>query len=251
MIAKIVSGGQTGVDRAALDVAIELGVPHGGWIAKGRMTEEGRLPERYHLQETTSIDYAQRTELNVVDSDGTLMLSHGKPTGGSALTQELARKHRRPCLHVDLSDTGDSKAIGIISTWIDARGIKTLNVAGPRASEDPTIYGITKRILKSVMARYLPKTLQEAVERLVSELSLKDKTAMARMGKDGLPTLYASLGGYIQRRFGLWSGNPELMASCRFASGNKDLNEAEASVHIIKELWKRLRETHGLTVVDK
>jgi len=102
MIERIISGGQTGADRAALDVAIELGIPHGGWIPKGRKTEEGRLSDEYHLLEATSTDYAQRTELNIVDSDATLIMSYGPLTEGSALTQELARKHRRPCLHIDL-----------------------------------------------------------------------------------------------------------------------------------------------------
>ena len=95
MIDKIISGGQTGADRAALDVAMELGIPHGGWIPQGRRTEEGKLPEGYRLRETKSIDYAQRTGLNVVDSDGTLIASHGELAGGSALTQKMAAKRTR------------------------------------------------------------------------------------------------------------------------------------------------------------
>ena len=90
MVKKIISGGQTGADRAGLDIAIEWGIPHGGWIPKGRKTENGRLPIRYHLKEINAIDYTQRTELNVVDSDGTLLFSHGVLKGGSALTQEFA-----------------------------------------------------------------------------------------------------------------------------------------------------------------
>ena len=249
MIKKIISGGQTGADRAALDVAIELGIPHGGWIPMGRKTEDGRLPAEYRLLETTSIDYSLRTELNVLDSDGTLIVSHGDPTGGSALTQELARKHRQPCFHVDLDVISDSKAAEIITSWIDARKIKTLNVAGPRASKDPRIYGATRRVLKAVIVRYLPLTVEQAVERLISELPLKDKAGMARMEEDELSALNLTIGAYIRRRFGLWSGNGELIASCRIVSGNKNLHEDDASAVIIRELWKQLRETHALKPV--
>jgi predicted Rossmann-fold nucleotide-binding protein len=81
MIKKIISGGQTGADQAALDVAIELGIPHGGWIPKGRKTEAGRLPEKYHLKEMPTAEYRKRTEQNVIDSDGTLIISHGELNG--------------------------------------------------------------------------------------------------------------------------------------------------------------------------
>ena len=130
MLQKIISGGQAGADRAALDVAIEYGVPHGGRIPKGRRTENGRLPDRHFPKETKNIGYPQRTELNILASDGTLIFSHGKMVGGSALTQKLATKHSRPCLHVDLNEISAYKAVEIIRTWIDVKGIKILNVAG-------------------------------------------------------------------------------------------------------------------------
>ena len=96
MLRKIISGGQTGADRAALDAAIELGIPHGGWIPKGRLTEDGPLPDRYQLVEMPTASYPKRTEQNVIDSDGTLIVTHGKLTGGSALTQKLARSMDAP-----------------------------------------------------------------------------------------------------------------------------------------------------------
>lgn len=101
MLTKIISGGQTWAYRAALDVAIELGIPHGGWIPKGRKTEDGVLPYKHQLQEMRTASYPKRTEQNVIDSDGTLILSHGKLTGRSALTVKMAMKHGRPYLHVD------------------------------------------------------------------------------------------------------------------------------------------------------
>jgi len=257
MIDKIISGGQTGADRAALDVAIEFGLPHGGWIQKGRKTEDGRLPDKYRLKETKTLNYPQRTELNIVDSDGTLIISHGKLTGGSQRTQSLAHKHRKPCLHIDLHEIDEPKAVQIISSWIELRRIKTLNIAGPQASKDPHIYDATVRILghvfqsppERILAKW-PKTVEEAVERVISELALKDKTSIANMTEEDLVSLHPRLGKYILNRFGLLFGNKELMASCSFVSGQKDLHEGDASAFIIRKVWERLRETHTLKIVE-
>src|SRR5436309_5940772 len=102
IIRKIVSGGQTGADRAALDVAHELGIPHGGWAPLGRWAEDGPLDHRYLLDEAPSEDPSLRTEWNVRDSEATLILSHGPLAGGSALTRRLARQYGRPCLVINL-----------------------------------------------------------------------------------------------------------------------------------------------------
>lgn len=151
MITKIVSGGQTGADQAALDVAIELGIPHGGWIPKGRLTEAGPLPEKYSLQEMPTSSYSERTEQNVIDSDGTLIISHGGLTGGSRFTQDMAFKHNRPCLHIDLDKTPREYAGRMIKMWISDNVVRVLNVAGPRASSDPRIYEATFQILQKVL----------------------------------------------------------------------------------------------------
>src|ERR1700746_3926565 len=103
LISKIVSGGQTGVDRAALDVALDLGIACGGWCPKGRLAEDGPIPERYPLEETTLPFYPQRTERNVRDSDGTLVLTVGPPKGGTALTLVLARRQKKPFRVVNLN----------------------------------------------------------------------------------------------------------------------------------------------------
>src|SRR4030042_3461464 len=95
-IERIISGGQTGVDRAALDVAFELDIPCGGWCPKGRKAEEGPIDTRYPLQETVSVRYPIRTERNVRESDGTLILTWGKPSGGTALTIKFAQKNKKP-----------------------------------------------------------------------------------------------------------------------------------------------------------
>ena len=103
MVKKIISGGQTGADQAALDVAINLGIAYGGWIPKGRITENGVLDEKYKLNEMKTSNYNRRTEQNVIDSDGTLILFQRQMSGGTELTYRLAEKHRKPCHAVDLS----------------------------------------------------------------------------------------------------------------------------------------------------
>ena len=147
MIKKIISGGQTGVDRAALDVAFELGMPCGGWCPKGRKAEDGAIDSHFPLQETESEEYPVRTERNVLEADGTLILTHGKPTGGTAFTIKMAEKHKKPYLVIDLSRNMDSTEV---VTWIKAQGIAVLNVAGPRESKCPGIHGRAVNFLREV-----------------------------------------------------------------------------------------------------
>ena len=136
MIEKIISGGQTGADRAALDFAIERGIPHGGWCPRGRIAEDGILDPRYRLTETPGSDTAQRTEWNVRDSDGTVVFSIATAlVGGSKQTVEFAIQHARPCLHLSRERDGDAAARKL-SDFIAMHRIKILNVAGPRQSEE-------------------------------------------------------------------------------------------------------------------
>ncbi len=147
MVTRIVSGGQTGVDRAALDVALDLGVDCGGWVPLGRRTEDGPLPEIYPLRETASADYVTRTRLNVRDSDATLILTRGKPSGGTALTVECALSLRRPHLVVDLNRPTD---LAKAKAWLTRRRIRVLNVAGPRESSAPGIHRQAVEFLKAL-----------------------------------------------------------------------------------------------------
>ncbi|MFP3911309.1 MAG: putative molybdenum carrier protein [Desulfobacteraceae bacterium] len=160
-IKRIISGGQTGADRAALDVAIRLGIPHGGWVPKGRRAEDGRIANRYHLKEMPSGHYWKRTQQNVLDAEGTLIISHGKLKGGSALTLKLARKHGRACLHVNLDQLSVAEGARQIRSWIKAQAITVLNVAGPRASEAPQIYREATATLVKALAETPERTNQE------------------------------------------------------------------------------------------
>jgi hypothetical protein len=129
---KVVSGGQTGADRAGLDAAMEAGIPVGGYCPKGRLAEDGTVPDRYPLTELAKGGYPARTEKNVVESDGTLILNMGKLTGGTKLTAECARKHSKPLLIIPID--GQPSAKGVI-TWISENNLRILNVAGPRESK--------------------------------------------------------------------------------------------------------------------
>ena len=153
MIGRLVSGGQSGVDRAALDVALEQGVPCGGWCPKDRKAEDGPIPDHHPLQETPSSEYSQRTQWNVRDADGTLILTWGKPTGGTLLTMEVCRGTRKPYLVIDLAHGGNRTAsVQAAREWIAANlagGV--LNVAGPRASEHPAVYERARAFLRVVL----------------------------------------------------------------------------------------------------
>ena len=145
---KIISGGQTGVDRAALDAALKLGLPVGGWCPKGRRAEDGPIDNRYPLQETESFYYPIRTERNVLDSDGTLILTRGKPKGGTALTVKLARAHQKPYLLIDLSA---GEEVSPVRDWGRVHRVRVLNIAGPRESEAPGIYDRAVCFLKKIL----------------------------------------------------------------------------------------------------
>ena len=122
---KIISGGQTGVERAALDVALKHKIPHGGWVPKGRLAEDGFIPAKYNLKEILLENYPLKTEQNVIDSDGTLIISHGLLTGGPAMHAKIALKRGRPNLHIDLDDTKIFMASVLILNWLKANRIDT------------------------------------------------------------------------------------------------------------------------------
>ncbi len=145
---QIVSGGQTGVDRGALDAAIALGISHGGWCPRGRLAEDGTIPTRYELRETRSVKYSFRTRQNVIDSCGTLILCLGPLRGGTDLTYRLARRSAKPCLVVDLSEQPDP---GDVRRWMRSHAVRILNVAGPRESSCPGIALQAQQFLQAVL----------------------------------------------------------------------------------------------------
>jgi hypothetical protein len=269
MLEKIISGGQTGADRAALDVALKLGIPHGGWVPKGRIAQDGLLAPKYRVQQMPTTSYPARTEQNVADSDGTVIFFRGKLTGGSDYTREMALKHRKQMLGIDLSRTNHKDGASLIASWIKLYRVKVLNVAGSSASKDPGMYAEVAIILENVLQMLIaderrpvivpetretaqsspqPQTVAEVVVLLTSEMKLKDKSLIAAMSEESLIDLYPSLGVYIRNRY-LYPRNEKLLEACRSTAMDKYLHWDQASLVIIKELWKRLQETHRLRLV--
>ena len=148
-ISKIISGGQTGADRAALDWAIANDIPHGGWCPKGRLAEDGVIDAKYNLRETPETEYIQRTEWNVRDSDATVIFSISPIlTGGTLATEELATAHRKPCLHISEAQSISTNAEEL-QLFLVEHNVGILNVAGPRASNEPEIRAFVTDILDS------------------------------------------------------------------------------------------------------
>ena len=152
-LTQVVSGGQTGVDRAGLDAAIFHNIPHGGWCPAGRRAEDGRIPDTYQLREMESANYAVRTRQNVKDSDGTLILFEDAMSRGTELTAKCARQLKRPLISVDVIELLDwdedrfADEIEKVISWLEAENVNVLNVAGPRESTSPGIGGIARMFL--------------------------------------------------------------------------------------------------------
>lgn len=273
MITKIISGGQTGADRAALDAAIKLRIPYGGWVPKGRITENGILPQKYNLMETPTAVYAERTEKNILDSDGTLILSHGLLTGGSEYTRVMALKLNKPYLHVDLNAADPFNAAANICIWLSDHEIKVLNVAGPRSSKDPDIYAAVFDTIESVYylgliesdmeaslkadglwkntahPSDLPKTVDEAVEDIIGDMLLRDRAALASLAEGDLVPLQLSLGLFIKQKMEGWSLKASFRNDCLRAFKEEGLDASNPAMAMIVKIWKKLRETHRLRIV--
>jgi hypothetical protein len=145
---KIISGGQTGVDRAALDVALKHGIECGGWCPAGRLDEFGRIPDQYPVRELESGGFAERTLQNVKDSDGTLIIYAGKIGGGTEQTVRFCVEQQRPHQLIDALQISSRDAVKLISDFVRKHRIGVLNVAGPRQSEWPEGYNYASRVLE-------------------------------------------------------------------------------------------------------
>jgi RimJ/RimL family protein N-acetyltransferase len=181
----IISGGQTGADRAVLDWAIEHHVPHGGWCPQGRKAEDGSIDARYQLQETPGTTYAQRTEWNVRDSDATIIISLNRVLAeGSQKTLDWARKYRKPCLHIAQA-TSHHPPAPLLHRFIQQYGVKRLNIAGPRASEEPGVAAFVKAVLDGLEAELMrdrsPLTPVATARLLLRPFVLEDAPRVAAL----------------------------------------------------------------------
>lgn len=148
---KIVSGGQTGVDRGALDAALGAGFACGGWCPAGRKAEDGPIPDRYPVIEMPGASYEQRTRRNVMDSDGTLILHFGEITGGTLKTLRLCKHLKKPVLTVDAATMSPGLAAEKLCEFLRRENIETLNVAGPRTSGAPEAHAYAQQTIASTL----------------------------------------------------------------------------------------------------
>ena len=269
MLEKIISGGQTGADRAALDAALKLGIPHGGWLPKGRLAEDGPLPDKYDLAEMPTASYPERTKKNIRIADGTLILSHGMLTGGSEFTRRMALKYQKPVLHVDFNSMVPFDAAVIINNWMVDHDIRILNVAGPRASTDPHIYRAAMDIIEAVsflnlsennpmqtrvtetgpMDNPVPRNIQAAVDGIIHGMTLKDRATMANLTQGELAPLQLNLGMYIRQQLPRWLADESFKRSCEEAAREEGLDASNTPMVIIRKIWQELKKTHRLRLV--
>ncbi|MBX3651069.1 MAG: putative molybdenum carrier protein [Burkholderiales bacterium] len=148
----LISGGQTGVDRAALDAALAAGIPCGGWCPGGRMAEDGPIDARYPLTEIPGSGYIERTRANVADSDGTVILHGDALEGGTLQTRRFCEELGKPCLVIARENTDEADAAGAIAGFVARHGIRRLNVAGPRASKQPRVYDWAHAVITRFLA---------------------------------------------------------------------------------------------------
>ena len=172
-VRRIISGGQTGVDRGALIAAIELGIKHGGYCPRGRLAEDGAIDAHFQLTETETSSYHVRTEKNVLESSGTLIIHRGPLVGGSALTETFALRHQRPCLKIDLNQPQPPVRVEVIRGWLRKQRIAVLNIAGPRESSQPGIQEETRQLLHDIATgAFTVRRVRSSLESVATEPAL-------------------------------------------------------------------------------
>lgn len=274
MICRIISSGNSGVERAALDVARKLGINHGGWLSKGTSRQNRELMVAYQLKETESFGPQHAVEQNVKDADGILLVSRGEKIPRLKHPTEAALKQHRQFLGVDLKQYPAFEAASLINSWAQIHKVKSVFVTGATELEVPGIYRIAHKMLETVF--YLgyvksdayalspahgnlaagnsekpspPRTVEQCVERLKTIMSLKERALIANMQAGELGQLRSGLGEFVKNTFGLYSGNDALMKSCaQVGKLSRPLAE-EACAVILRAFWEDLRRTHRLRVV--
>jgi hypothetical protein len=149
-LSRVVAGGQTGVDRAALDWAITRKIAHSGWCPRGRYAEDGRLDARYRLLEMASESVLAAAERNVAESEGTLIINVGELEGVALAARQFAEQAAKPCLVLQLEGVDLAPLVDGVASWMKSGAFSSLTIAGPQESERPRIYRLTRLFLASV-----------------------------------------------------------------------------------------------------
>jgi hypothetical protein len=273
MIEKIISSGRTGAEMAALDAAIKLGTAYGGWIPKNGSVPGGINTDKYNLTEMPTTHRIETFKKNIRESDGTLMLSHGTLSSHVKSTKKTILRYSTPLLHVDLNSTNAFNAASLINDWIVDNDLSVLHVTGPTEKEDDKIYSATLDILQAVYflnltetsmnqsmgvqdllaqplnTAALPTTTEAAVDIIINEMHLKDRTLMANLKKEELAPLQLTLGLYIQKKLDIWSRDPTLYQACVASAEKENLDKSNLPMVLIQMIWKKLKDTHRLRVV--
>lgn len=267
MLRKVISGGQKGVERAALKVARKLMIETGGYIPRWRAEEDESLVRVYRLELLAHANFVQAAEQNVTASEGVLILNDGELTGNAALNRRLAERHRRPVLLVDMG-AGAFDAASRIEAWLSENAVTAPAVTGTKSSGGFDAEAVAADILETAfqmmlidprrydpaarggsaedqLARFIriPKSVEEAVQTLMKTLSFHDRTRIANMPEERLKELTASLSTYIRNEFRLWGGNDALVADCRALAG--DASE-DPSLVIIRSFRGALRSSGNI-----
>lgn len=260
MIQKIISGGESGVEEAALDIAVKMNISRGGWISSWRKNELGKKADNYQLQEMPGVTHSRIAEYNLRNSDGVLIIAKGESSGNPALYRRMAQKFNLPCLYIDLEKMSEFQASEQIISWIRDHKIQIVYITGTNDKNDKlydTVSDILDSALMMLMAEVpapgelsdffrLPKDVEEAAEMLADKLTFREKTKIANSKKDKLLPLALSLGTYIRSEFRL-DTNDALMGLCRKITGSDEIDEA--ILLIVERMWEKLQKGNVLRVV--
>ena len=273
MFRKVISGADSGVELAAMDLALRLGISCGGWTPRKVSVSQVNFIKKYNLRTTAAIGYQQSVENNIQESNGLLLISRGEKTPKAQYAVRMALKHHKQLLHIDLHQYTQFEAASLMSSWLRMQALKNLYITGTNDEEDHVIYQQTQKILET--AFYLdfvksgfnnhagrlpigapthskkdyPRTVEEAVARLKADLPLKDRALMANLQANELDQLSDSLGEYIKQTYGLYAGNNALTIACARAGNLQNPLPDEACLVIMRSLWIDLRKTHKLRII--
>lgn len=272
MIKKIISSGHTGPERAALDAALKYGIPHGGWIHYIRSQERSKILETYNLKVIPALDPRAAIRQNVADANGTLIFAPGRLKGNSDYARHLTLKRGLQLLGIDLRQHSPIEAASLIAGWVEMHRVSRVYVTGSDDRAFGCTYHPSRKIIDAAVTLSIakpafsprreaheknraqgkaswPATLPQAVDRLISDLFLKDKSRISAMEPFELDELQPTLGVYIKETFGLLSGNHKLTRECMHTAQSDAMLPDEAAAIIIKELWKKLQVTHKLRII--